>query len=72
MGFSVIRLDGKGPAVTGFGLREPALLPEGVAQVVMGFGVIGLDGKGLAVTASASASRPWSRRVMPRLLCAST
>ena len=49
MRFSVIRLDGEGPAVTGFGFREPALVLEGDAQVVMGFSVIRLDGKGLAV-----------------------
>ena len=50
MGFGVIRLDGKGPAITRLGLREPALLPEDVAQVVMRFRVIRLDGKGPAIT----------------------
>ena len=40
MGFSVIRLDREGPAQTGFGFREPALLLEGDAQVVMRFSVV--------------------------------
>ena len=45
MRFSVVRPDGERPAVTCFGFREPALVPEGDAQVVMRFSVIRLDGE---------------------------
>ena len=41
-----IRLEGNGPATTGLGLIEFALLPQDVPQIAICFGVIGIEFQG--------------------------